>query len=85
MTSFGAHLPAEGSMPPFTGATTWLAAELRWAKNDAAPTGAVNEAESIQLKDTGHFHRLLCPTPGHQEGSLLVAAKPLARATLEPQ
>jgi len=27
MTSFGAHLPAEGSMPPFTGATTWLNSE----------------------------------------------------------
>ncbi len=33
------------------------AAELRWAKNDATPTGAVNEAESIQPKDTGQFYR----------------------------
>jgi hypothetical protein len=32
-------------------------AELRWAKNDATPTGAVNEAESIQPKDTGQFYR----------------------------
>ena len=27
MTSFGVHLPAEGSMPSFTGATTWLNSE----------------------------------------------------------
>jgi hypothetical protein len=33
------------------------AAELRFAKNDAIPTGAINEAESIQPKDTGQFYR----------------------------
>jgi hypothetical protein len=33
------------------------AAELRWAKNDATPTGAINEAESIQPKDTGQYYR----------------------------
>lgn len=33
------------------------AAELRWAKNDATPTGAINEGESIQPKDTGQFYR----------------------------
>jgi hypothetical protein len=33
------------------------AAGLRWAKNDATPTGAVNEAESIQPKDTGQLYR----------------------------
>jgi hypothetical protein len=33
------------------------AAELRWAKNDNTATGAVNEAESIQPKDTGQFYR----------------------------
>jgi hypothetical protein len=33
------------------------AAELRWAKNDATPTGGVNEAESIQPKDTGVLYR----------------------------
>jgi len=33
------------------------AAELRWGKNDATPTGAINEAESIQPKDTGQFYR----------------------------
>ena len=33
------------------------AAELRWAKNDATPDGAINEAESIQPKDTGQFYR----------------------------
>jgi len=33
------------------------AAELRWAKNDAIPSGALNEAESIQPKDTGQFYR----------------------------
>jgi hypothetical protein len=32
-------------------------AGLRWAKNDATPTGAINEAESIQPKDTGQFYR----------------------------
>jgi hypothetical protein len=36
---------------------TLPAAELRWAKNDATPTGAVNEAESIQPKDTGQYYR----------------------------
>ena len=36
---------------------TLPAAELRWAKNDATPTGAVNEAESVQPKDTGQFYR----------------------------
>lgn len=33
------------------------AAELRWVKNDATPDGAINEAESIQPKDTGQFYR----------------------------
>jgi hypothetical protein len=33
------------------------AAELRWAKNDATATGAINEAESIQPKDTGQYYR----------------------------
>jgi hypothetical protein len=33
------------------------AAELRWAKNDATPDGAINEAESIQPKDTGQYYR----------------------------
>ena len=32
-------------------------AKLRWAKNDNSATGAVNEAESIQPKDTGQFYR----------------------------
>jgi hypothetical protein len=32
-------------------------AELRWAKNNPTPVGAVNEAESIQPKDTGQFYR----------------------------
>jgi hypothetical protein len=36
---------------------TLPAAELRWAKNDASPSGAINEAESIQPKDTGQFYR----------------------------
>jgi hypothetical protein len=36
---------------------TLPAAELRWAKNDATPTGAINEAESIQPKDTGQYYR----------------------------
>jgi hypothetical protein len=30
---------------------------LKWAKNDATPTGAVNEADSIQPKDTGIYYR----------------------------
>jgi Tfp pilus assembly major pilin PilA len=33
------------------------AAELSWKKNDATPTGALNEAESIQPKDTGQYYR----------------------------
>jgi hypothetical protein len=33
------------------------AAELRWAKNDATPDGAINEGESIQPKDTGQYYR----------------------------
>lgn len=32
-------------------------AALRWAKNDATPTGAINEAESVQPKDTGEYYR----------------------------
>jgi len=36
---------------------TLPAAELRWAKNDVTASGAVNEAESIQPKDTGQFYR----------------------------
>jgi hypothetical protein len=33
------------------------AAELRWAKNDNSASGAINEAESIQPKDTGQYYR----------------------------
>lgn len=32
-------------------------AGLKWAEDDATPTGAVNEAESIQPKDTGLYYR----------------------------
>jgi hypothetical protein len=32
-------------------------AGLRWAKNDATPTGAINEAASIQPRDTGQYYR----------------------------
>jgi hypothetical protein len=32
-------------------------AKLQWAKGDSTPTGAVNEAESIQPKDTGIYYR----------------------------
>jgi hypothetical protein len=32
-------------------------AEMRWAKNNSTPTGAINEAESIQPNDTGQFYR----------------------------
>ena len=41
----------------FAKTCTLPAAELKWAKNDATPTGAINEAESIQPKDTGQFYR----------------------------
>jgi hypothetical protein len=44
---------------PYAKTCTLPAAELRWAKNDATPTGAINEAESIQPKDTGQFYRLV--------------------------
>jgi hypothetical protein len=36
---------------------TLPAAELRWAKNDNTATGGINEAESIQPKDTGQYYR----------------------------
>jgi hypothetical protein len=36
---------------------TLPAAELRWGKVDGVPTGDLNEAESIQPKDTGQFYR----------------------------
>jgi hypothetical protein len=42
---------------PYANTCTLPAAELRWAKNDATPDGAINEAESIQPKDTGQFYR----------------------------
>ena len=42
---------------PYAKTCTLPAAELRWVKNDATPTGAVNEAESIQPKDTGQCYR----------------------------
>jgi hypothetical protein len=42
---------------PYAKTCTLPAAELRWAKNDATPDGAINEAESIQPKDTGQFYR----------------------------
>jgi hypothetical protein len=32
-------------------------AMLQWAKNDNTPTGAINEADSIQPKDTGIYYR----------------------------
>jgi hypothetical protein len=33
------------------------AAKLRWSKDDPTPSGAINEAESIQPKDTGEYYR----------------------------
>jgi hypothetical protein len=42
---------------PYAKTCTLPAAELRWAKNDATPDGAINEAESIQPKDTGQYYR----------------------------
>jgi len=33
------------------------AAGLRWAKDDNSATGAVNEADSVQPKDTGEYYR----------------------------
>lgn len=42
---------------PYANTCTLPAAELRWAKNDATPTGAVNEAQSIQPGDTDHLFR----------------------------
>jgi hypothetical protein len=41
----------------YAGTCTLPAAELRWAKNDATPEGAINEAESIQPRDAGQFYR----------------------------
>ena len=42
---------------PFARTCTLPAAELRWAKNDATASGAINEAESIQPKDSGQYYR----------------------------
>lgn len=41
----------------FANTCTLPPAQLRWAKNDATPTGAVNEADSIQPNDTGVYYR----------------------------
>jgi hypothetical protein len=42
---------------PYAKTCALPAAELRWAKNDATPVGAINEAASIQPKDTGQYYR----------------------------
>jgi hypothetical protein len=42
---------------PYAATCSLPPAELRWAKDGATPTGAVNEAESIQPKDTGQYFR----------------------------
>jgi hypothetical protein len=42
---------------PFAKTCTLPDAELRWARNDTTPTGGINEAASIQPKDTGQFYR----------------------------
>ena len=42
---------------PLAKTCTLPAAELRWAKNNVTADGAINEAESIQPKDTGKFYR----------------------------
>jgi hypothetical protein len=34
-------------------------AQLRWSKNDPTPDGGINEAESIQPKDTGDQYRIV--------------------------
>lgn len=35
------------------------AAQMRWSKNDPTPDGGINEAESIQPKDTGDLYRIV--------------------------
>jgi hypothetical protein len=35
------------------------AARLKWSKSDPFPDGSLNEAESIQPKDTGEFYRIV--------------------------
>ena len=42
---------------PYAGTCTLPQAGLRWAKNDNTASGGINEAESIQPKDTGQFYR----------------------------
>jgi hypothetical protein len=42
---------------PYAATCTLPAAELRWAKNDGTPDGAINEAQSIQPGDTGQYFR----------------------------
>jgi hypothetical protein len=42
---------------PYATTCNLPAAELRWSKDDATPSGAINEGESVQPKDTGQYFR----------------------------
>ncbi len=44
---------------PFAGTCDLPQAELRWSKNDPVPSGAVNEAQSIQPGDSGDYYRIV--------------------------
>lgn len=44
---------------PFAKTCTLPAARIQWSKNDPTADGAINEADSIQPKDTGAFYRIV--------------------------
>jgi hypothetical protein len=53
----GTTTTTETTLGTFAKTCNLPAAELRWSKDDPIPDGAVNEAESIQPKDTGMYYR----------------------------
>ncbi len=44
---------------PFAKTCALLAATIQWSKNDPTPDGALNEADSIQPKDSGEYYRIV--------------------------
>ena len=48
---------ASDTTTPFAKTCDLPQAQLKWAKGDNTPDGALNEAESIQPKDSGVFYR----------------------------
>ena len=44
---------------PFAKTCALPAARIQWTKNDPTPDGALNEADSVQPKDSGDFYRIV--------------------------